>query len=74
MLLAINKNNGTILSYDPDNLVVLSQCMFNSTDDFMDFLLDTDLHAEDYLLIEVENIYKPEVDFKKIGVDDDIYD
>lgn len=73
MVLAINKNKGTILAYDPDNLVVLSQCMFNGPDDFMDFLLDTDLHAEDYLLIEVKNIYKPEVDFKQIGVDDDIY-
>lgn len=73
MYVAINRATGKLYSYSPTGTTTTEDFLFSSKEDFMECILEDDTdHADDFLLFEVNRIFKPDVEYKEI-TDGEIY-
>lgn len=75
MFIAINRSTGKLYSYSPMHTFTIDDFIFPSIEDFNDCILEDEAsHADDFLLFEVDKIFKPDVEFKEIDYESgDIY-
>ena len=75
MIVALNRRTGNIYSYSPLHTYSIDDFIFADIEDFKQCMLeDENEHTDDYLLFEVNKIFKPDVDFKEVDYETgDIY-
>lgn len=72
-VIAINRSTGKLYSYSPLHTFSTSDFLFDSITDFQECIVEDETeHEDDFLLIEVNKLYKPNVDFEEIK-DGEIY-
>ena len=72
-VIAINRSTGNLYLYSPLHTYSTQDFLFDSIEDFQSCILeDENAHEDDYLLFNVDKIYKPDVNFVEI-TDGEIY-
>ena len=75
MFIAINRSTGKLYSYNPLHTCTIADFIFADIEDFQQCILEDEAsHADDFLLFEVDKIFKPDVEFKEVDYESgDIY-
>ena len=75
MIIAVNRSTGKLYSYSPLHTYTIKDFIFADIEDFQQCMLeDEDYHADDFLLFEVDKIFKPNVEYKEVDYESgDIY-
>ena len=75
MVIAINRSTGKLYLYSPLHTYTIDDFIFADMEDFQQRMLEDDNdHADDYLLFEVDKIFKPNVEFEEVDYESgDIY-
>ena len=67
MFIAVNRSTGKLYSYSPLRTYTIDDFIFADMEDFQQCILEDEAsHADDFLLFEVDKIFKPDVEFKEI--------
>lgn len=69
MIIAVKRDTGELYSYKPNRSTNISQFVFASVDEFYGCACE-DSGLDNYLLFEVNKIYKPNVEFEEINYED----
>ena len=66
MIIAVSRKTGELYSYSPTSTTTIEDFIFGSIEDFIECVTEEGESADDYLLFEVNKIFRPRVDYEEI--------
>ena len=72
MIIAVSRKTGELYSYRPTSTITIEDFIFGSIEDFIECVTEEGDSADDYILFEVDKLYRPRVVYEEI-TDGEIY-